>query len=44
VLRPDPPLRGLACNASATVHFQLPGKTLFQSLSDNVRQGLRLPQ
>jgi putative peptide zinc metalloprotease protein len=43
VLEPDITLQEFVNDSAATVHFQLPGKTLFRSLSDSVRQGLQLP-
>jgi len=42
-LEPIAPLRGIAVDAAATIHFELPGKPLFQSLWESVRTGLQRP-
>jgi hypothetical protein len=42
-LEPITPLRGIAVDAAATIHFELPGKPLFHSLWEGVRQGLQRP-
>ncbi|MFN7731307.1 MAG: site-2 protease family protein [Pirellula sp.] len=42
-LEPITPLRGIAVDAAATIHFELPGKPLVQTLWEGVRQGLQRP-